>query len=114
MTLLFLYIPESIRVSQVCSILGLKDNRAAIKWLNANGVPISTVGNHNVVDRFLFEFKRQQLFVEQLRNSYPNNWFDIYEENTPDKGMVKSIRELYPELTVVNKTRNKHITKFIK
>ena len=114
MILLFLYIPEYLKLNEIAIILGLKGNRSAKKWLSRNGIPISTVGNYNVVDRFLFEFKRQQIFVEQLRNSYPTNWFEIYDVNTQDKGMVKAIRELYPELTLVKKTRNNIGKKFIK
>ena len=114
MTLLFLYIPEYLKLSEIAIILGLKGNRSAKKWLSDNGIPISTVGNHNVVDRFIFEFKRQQIFVEQLRKSYPTNWFEIYDANTTDKGMVKAIRELYPLVSSIKRSKGTTIKKYIR
>ncbi|MEL4456946.1 hypothetical protein [Lutimonas vermicola] len=95
-------------------MLGLIDNRSAKKWLTDNGIPIKKIGGKNVVDKFTFEFKRQQLVVEDLKKSYPNNWFEIYDANTEDKGMVQAIRELYPNLDLIKKTSKNRIKKYIK
>ena len=105
---------DYLKLNDIKVILDVKDNRAVKNWLNDNGIPITTMCGRPVVNQFTFELKRQQLLVEELRISYPNNWFEIYDANTDDKGMVKSIRELYPETKPVNKTKNNGITKFIK
>ena len=99
---------DYLKMQDVCNILGLKDYRSAKKWLHDNNIVISTMGGKNVVCQFSFEFKRQQEFVEQLKVSYPIKWFEIYDANTTDKGMVKSIRELYPETKAANKKANKN------
>ncbi|WP_242094311.1 hypothetical protein [Aestuariivivens sediminicola] len=95
-------------MTDVCDILGLKDSRSAKKWLHDNNVAISIIGGRSAVCQFTFELKRQQLLVEELRLSYPNKWFEIYEANTPNKGMVKAIRELYPESKLIKKGNKKY------
>ena len=92
----------------------MRDNRSAKKWLCVNSIPIKKIGGKNVVDKFLFEFKRQQLIVEDLKKSYPNKWFEIYDAKTDDKGMVKAISELYPKMDFIKKTSNTQRNKFIK
>lgn len=104
---------EYLKLSEIAEILDLKDNRSVKNWLNANGVPMSNIGG-NVVDKFLFEFKRQQLLVDEIRISYPNNWFEIYNANTTDKGMVQSIRAIYPDVKLVKKANSNTKRKFIK
>lgn len=113
MLYLFLHI-EYLNMRDIASALKLKDNRSATKWLSDKGISVSDVGGKNVVVEFIFELKRQQLAVETLRKSYPNNWFEIYDAKTDDKGMVKAIRELYPKMGLVKKTSNKHKKKYIK
>ena len=101
-------------MKDVCDILGLSDGRSAKKWLYDNNVPISKIGSSPVVNSFSFELKRQQLLVEELRISYPNNWFEIYDANTKDKGMVKSIKALYPVITSTIKIKkNNKINNYI-
>jgi len=112
MLCLFLHI-DHLKIADIAKTLGLKDSRSAKKWLDDNGVPITKIGGKNVVSQFAFEFKRQQLEVEGLRISYPNKWFEIYDANTPNKAIVKSIRELYPETSVTKKISNKSIKQFI-
>ena len=97
---------RNLTLEQIKEILGLEDNRSAKIWLNKNGIPISQIGRTKVVNQFMFEFKQQQLAVDGLRIGYPNNWFNIYEANTPDKGMVKAISELYPQINRVKKVNN--------
>lgn len=104
---------DHLRTADIARILDLKDKRSAKKWLCDNGVPITKIGGKNVVCQFSFEFKRQQIIVEELRKSYPTNWFEIYNANTEDKGMVKSILALYPKTKAANKTKKKSIPKFI-
>lgn len=101
---LFMHI-EYLKISDVKKALDLKDDRTTKNWLSEKGIPIKTIGGKNVVSQFGFEFKRQQLQVEELRISYPNNWFEIYDANTKDKGMVKSIRALYPIQTSTRKVK---------
>ena len=101
-------------MKDVCDILDLKDNRAAKKWLHDNNIMISSLGGKKVVSQFSFEFKRQQLLVEELRKSYPTNWFEIYDANTQDKGMVKSILSLYPKIKANKKIKNNRIKQIIK
>ena len=100
-------------MADIAIILGLKDSRSAKKWLYDNSIPIKKIGGRNVVCQFAFEFKRQQIAVEELRKRYPTNWFEIYDANTEDKGMVKSILALYPKTKAVNKTKKNRIKKFI-
>ena len=114
MLLLFLVHIEHLKLDYIKKILGIKGNRAAKKWLNDNSIPISTVCGKSVVDKFTFEFKRQQILVEELRISYPNNWFEIYDASTTDKGMVQSIREIYPEVKLVKKVNSNTTRRFIK
>ena len=113
MLCLFLHI-DHLKIADIAKILGLKDNRSAKKWLRDNGISISVVGGKNVVDKFLFEFKRQQLLVGELRKSYPTNWFEIYDTKTEDKVMVQAIRKLYPKLDLVKKTSQKCLNTYIK
>ena len=113
MLLLLLIHIDHLKTADIASILGLKSNRAAKKWLYDNGIPINKIGNKNVVCQFSFEFKRQQIVVEELRKRYPTNWFEIYDANTEDKGMVKSILALYPKTKAVNKTKKNRIKKYI-
>jgi len=101
-------------MKDVCDILGLRDGRSAKKWLHDNNVPTSKIGSSPVVNSFSFELKRQQLLVEELRISHPNKWFEIYDANTKDKGMVNSIRALYPAMTSTRKTKkNNKINNYI-
>lgn len=100
-------------MADVCNRLGLKDNRSAKKWLHDNNVPISIIGGRAVVSQFAFKLKRQQLLVEQLMISYPNKWFEIYDAHTSDKDMVKSIRELYPEVRGSKKSSTSKTKKYI-
>lgn len=101
-------------MDDIAKNLGLKDNRSAKKWLYDNGITINKIGGKNVISEFAFEFKKQQLLVEGLRLSYPNNWFKIYDTNTEDKKLVESIRALYPETGLTKKKRNPNIKRFIK
>jgi len=114
MLLLLLIHIEYLKINDIEDILDVKDNRAVKKWLNDNGIPISTISGKSVVDKFTFEFKRQQLLVEELRISYPNNWFEIYNANTTDKGMVQSIRAIYPDVKLVKKANSNTTKRFIK
>jgi hypothetical protein len=114
MILLFFVHIDHLKLADIASTLGLKDSRSAKKWLCDNGIPIKKIGGKNVVNKFLFEFKRQQLIVEDLKKSYPNNWFEIYDAKTDDKGMVKAISELYPKIDLVKKISNNQREKFIK
>lgn len=113
MIFLFLALIEYLKIEDVTNILGLKDSRSAKKWLCDNGIPIKKIGGRNVVCQFSFEFKRQQILVEELRISYPTNWFEIYDANTKDKGMVKSILALYPKIKAAKKASNNRIKKYI-
>ena len=101
-------------MKDVADILDLKDSRSAKKWLHKNNVTVSQLGNRPVVCQFTFELKRQQILVEELRLSYPNNWFKIYDAHTEDKKLVESIRVLYPETGLSKKKRNSNIKRFIK
>ena len=112
MLCLFLYI-DHLKMADIAHKLGLKSNRAAKKWLYDNGIPINKIGGRNVVCQFTFEFKRQQIVVEELKKRYPTNWFEIYDANTEDKGMVKSILALYPKTKAVIKTKKNRIKKYI-
>lgn len=94
---------KNLTLDQIKEILGLEDNRSVKTWLKKHGIPISQIGRKKMVNQFMFDFKQQQLAVEGLRISYPNNWFQIYEANTPDKGMVKAISELYPQTKKIKK-----------
>ena len=94
---------KNLTLDEIKCTLGLEDKRAGKKWLIKNSIPINQIGRKKVVDEFLFELKRQQLAVDKLKMCYPNNWFNIYEANTSDKGMVKAIRELYPEVNRVKR-----------
>jgi len=114
MLFLFLAHIEYLKISDIKEILDVKDNRAAKKWLKKNSIPISTVCGRKVVNQFTFKLKRQQLLVDELRLSYPNNWFEIYDANTTDKGMVQSIRALYPDVKLVKKANSNITRKFIK
>lgn len=113
MTFLFLHI-EYLELSKVKTALKVKDDRTAKKWLNENGVRISDVGGKLVVDEFSFEFKRQQIAVENLIKDYPTKWFEIYDAQTEDKRMVKSILALYPKKNLTKKNSNNTIKKYIK
>lgn len=113
MIFLFIHI-EYIKLRDVSTILKVKDKRSAKKWLNNNGISISVVGGKKVVDKFSFEFKRQQLLVKDLIKIYPTKWFEIYDAKTEDKGMVKAISELYPKMSLVKKISKNQIKKYIK
>lgn len=113
MLLFFLHI-EYLQIKDVAKLLGLKDSRSAKNWLSDNNIPISNIGNKDVVHKFLFEFKQQQIVVEELRKCYPNNWFEIYDAKTDDKGMVKAIQELYPNIKKAKINRNHIGNKYIK
>lgn len=104
---------RNLTLEQISTILDLDDNRATMKWLNDNGIPFSQIGRKYVVNQFMFDFKQQQIAVEELKISYPNKWFEIYDANTEDKGMVKAISELYPKGAVNKKVSNKYVKKFI-
>lgn len=97
---------RNLSLEQIKEILGLEDSRSVKKWLSKNGIAYSSIGRKHVVNEFMFEFKRQQLVVEELKIYYPNNWFKIYEANTSDVGMVKAIRELYPEVNRVKRNNS--------
>src|SRR5690606_25418060 len=105
---------RNLTLEQIKNILGVEDNRSAIKWLNDNGIALAQIGRKYVVNQFLFEFKQQQIAVEELKISYPNCWFEIYDANTPDKGMVQAISELYPKSNVKKKKTNKKENNLIK
>ncbi|WP_299115809.1 hypothetical protein [uncultured Winogradskyella sp.] len=113
MLLLFLHI-EYLQIKEVAESLGLKDSRSAKNWLRDNNIPISNIGNKDVVHKFLFEFKQQQIIVKELRTCYPNNWFEIYDAKTDDKAMVKAIQELYPNIKKAKINRNHIDNKYIK
>ncbi|MEC3906144.1 hypothetical protein VOI54_03885 [Tamlana sp. 2201CG12-4] len=98
---------RTLTLEQIRNFLDLDDNRSAIKWLNDNGIPISQIGRKYVVNQFMFELKQQQIAVEELKISYPSKWFEIYDANTPDKGMVKAISELYPRKQLIKVKKNK-------
>lgn len=104
---------RNLSLEEIKEILGLEDSRSVKKWLSKNGIAYSSIGRKHVVNEFMFEFKRQQLAVDELKICYPNNWFKIYEANTPEKGMVEAIRELYPEVNRVKKN-NPNKRQFIK
>lgn len=103
---------EKLTLEEIMEILNLQDTRSVKKWLMENNIPISQIGRTKVVNRFMFELKQQQLAIEELKISYPNNWFEIYEANTPDEGMVKAISILYPQHHKVKRIAN-HKNKFI-
>lgn len=102
-----------LKLKDVSNILGLKDDRSAKKWLHDNGVPISKTGRDQTVDQFIFDLKRQQLRVEELKKCYPNKWFEIYSAKTEDKAMVEAIRALYPMTRITKIKKNNNIPKFI-
>ena len=104
---------RNLNLEQIKKILGLEDTRSVKRWLAENGIPYSQIGRKQIVNQFMFEFKQQQLAVEELKISYPNKWFEIYDANTEDKGMVKAISELYPKGIMNKKASNKYVKKFI-
>ncbi len=105
---------EYLKIKDVAESLGLKDSRPAEKWLQKNNIPISKIGGRRVVYKFSFEFKQQQLLVEELRKCYPSKWFEIYDAKTEDKKMVKAILELYPNDKQLKSKRSLSSNKYIK
>ncbi|MGE5943997.1 MAG: hypothetical protein ACM31G_06625 [Flavobacteriales bacterium] len=105
---------RNLTLEQIKNMLGLDDTRSVKSWLTENGIPFSQIGRKYVVNQFMFELKQQQLAVEELKISYPNCWFEIYDANTPDKGMVQAISELYPKSSVKKKKINNKENNLIK
>ncbi|WP_111308850.1 hypothetical protein [Confluentibacter sediminis] len=105
---------RNLTLEQIKNILGLEDTRSVKRWLAENDIPFSQIGRKHIVNQFMFEFKQQQFAVEELKISYPNCWFEIYDANTADKGMVQAISELYPKSSVKKKKINNKENNFIK
>jgi len=106
-------IAKYLTLEQIMKTLNLKDMRSAKKWLIKNNIPIIQIGNRNVANEFIFQMKQQQSIVEQLMITYPNNWFEIYEANNSNKGMVKAMSIIYPQHRKVKRIANQK-NKFIK
>ena len=98
---------RNLSLEQIKNILGLEDTRSVKRWLAENDIPFSQIGRKHLINQFMFEFKQQQFAVEELKISYPSKWFEIYDANTPDKGMVKAISALYPKKGLIKVKKNK-------
>lgn len=98
---------RNLTLEQIKNMLDLDDTRSVKNWLAENNIPFSLNGRKYVVNQFMFELKQQQLAVEELKISYPSKWFEIYDANTPDKGMVKAISELYPRKNLIKVKKSK-------
>ncbi|WP_430409192.1 hypothetical protein [Kordia sp.] len=73
-----------IDLKELCSILLIKGIAGAKKWCEEVNIKIHTIGNKNVVHRFLVEIELDKQLINELKRKYPHKWdtlYQCYQEN---------------------------------
>ena len=80
-----------INLSEVSERLDYTDYRATKNWLTKKNIPMKKVRGKWTVFEYFVEFQIQLELAEELKQTYPNTWFERYDTKTEDKNMVKAI-----------------------
>lgn len=68
-----------IDLKELCSILLIKGIAGARKWCEQASIKIHTIGNKNVVHRFLVEVELDKHLIKELKKKYPHKWDSLYQ-----------------------------------
>jgi hypothetical protein len=106
--------PETITLSELASLLNLKDNRAAKKWLKEKNIFLHTRGKEKYIYKWHFDFAQQLMIVEDLKRQNPATWFKFYQKDKSRPELTEAVFEVHPPMSIVkNRISTKHLKTFI-
>lgn len=80
-----------LNLSQLTQKLNYEDERKTKKWLEEHNIPLRKDGREKVVYEFSVDFALQLEIVEDLMQTYPNNWFEIYAAISESEKMTNAV-----------------------
>ena len=68
-----------IDLKTLCELLQIKGIASAKKWCAKAKIKVLTIGNKNLVHKFLVDIELDKPLINDLKNNYPSKWIELYK-----------------------------------